>query len=81
MPDMRAYPNKEEIVTDRIHAITVVLDDDYRVDSSGYEDLITAIGTLKGVLSVKGHVSNLEVHSAEERARSKLRLLLWDVLK
>lgn len=68
-------------MTDRIHAITVVLDEDYRVDSPRYEGILTAIGALKGVLSVSGHVSNLEVYSAEERATAKLTKKIWNALK
>jgi hypothetical protein len=65
-------------MTDRVNALTVVLDENTRVDD--LEPLLTAIRMLKGVLSVKTHVANLESHIAEGRARRDLGDKLWAVL-
>lgn len=67
-------------MTDRINALTVVLAEDIREDD--VEPLIQAIGLLRGVLSVKSYVVDLQAHIAKERAkafyRSKFVALLTD---
>lgn len=66
-------------MTDRYHALTVVLEEDIRSDDA--EDLINAIKMLRGVLSVTPHVTDIESHFSQERARRELIQKLWDVLK
>ena len=65
-------------MTDRIHSLTVVLEEDMRDDDC--EDLISAINMFQGVLSVKPHVANISDHMAEERAKRELSRKLWSVL-
>lgn len=65
-------------MTDRLNALTVVLDGDIREDDA--QALMSAIRQLRGVLSVSGHVSNLDSHIAKERARHELGQKLLDVL-
>jgi hypothetical protein len=57
-------------MTDRIHALTVVLEHDMRDDD--VEGLIQAIRWLRGVLSVDLHVTDISDHTARERARTEL---------
>ncbi|MEE9214815.1 MAG: hypothetical protein V3U54_08495 [Thermodesulfobacteriota bacterium] len=57
-------------MTDRLGALTVVLKDNIREDDA--EGLINAIKQLRGVLSVKGHVTDIETHIAEDRVRHEL---------
>lgn len=65
-------------MTDRINAITVVLEHDIRDDDA--EPLLQAIRQLRGVLTVTPHVANLEGHLATERAKCELMDKLWSVL-
>lgn len=65
-------------MTDRINALTVVLEEDVRVDDA--EALISAIRHIRGVRSVRKHVASMEDHIALERARSDLARKLWEVL-
>lgn len=65
-------------MTDRIHSLTVVLENDVREDD--LEPLIAAIRCLRGVLSVSTHVSDLEAYMAKERARHELGQKLLDVV-
>ena len=66
-------------VTDKIKALTVVLEEDFYDD--GVEHLVNAIKMMKGVLTVETHVSDLNLMIAEERVRNdwrnKLLKLLW----
>jgi hypothetical protein len=66
-------------MTDRINAITVVLERDAREDD--VEVILNAIRLIRGVLSVTPHVAQLQDHIAQERAqhalRAKLREVLW----
>jgi hypothetical protein len=57
-------------VTDRIHALTVVLEDDVREDD--VEAIVAAIRMIRRVLSVKAHVADHRLHAAEERVRRQL---------
>lgn len=66
-------------MTDRIHALTVVLDDDYRTDD--VEPIVEAIKMLRGVLTVEEHVANMNDYSARSRVRAKLEERLWKVLR
>ena len=65
-------------MTDRINALTVVLDRDIREDD--VQGLIDAIKYLSGVDKVTMHVANLESHIAESRARLALRKKIADLL-
>lgn len=66
-------------MTDRLHSLTVVLDKNIRVDDA--EELLKAIGLLRGVLDVRGNVADAESYMAESRAiehwRDQLRDVLW----
>jgi hypothetical protein len=66
-------------MTDRFNTLTVVLDRDIREDDA--EVLISAIKMIKGVIGVKGNVSNSETWMAEERAKLELRTKLYEILK
>jgi hypothetical protein len=65
-------------MTDRINALTVVLDHDYREDD--IEPLIQAIAQLRGVLRVKAHVADPSNAVAQSRADEKWRQRLYDLL-
>lgn len=66
-------------MTDRIFALSVVLDEDVRADD--IKPLIAAIKMLRHVQAVQGHVTNMELWAAEERARMRLVRELWMVLE
>jgi len=61
-------------MTDRIHALTVVLDRDYRDDD--VEHITKAIEMIRGVASVDLHVTQMEDHMARERVRRELALTI-----
>lgn len=65
-------------MTDRINSLTVVLEADIREDDC--RALQAAISQLRGVLSVRTHVSDYESVMAEDRAKQKLTEKLWKVL-
>ena len=65
-------------MTDRFSTLTVVLESDRRDDDA--ESIINAIKMTRGVLSVKGNVSNSTEYMAQERARSELAKKLWEVI-
>ena len=65
-------------MTDRVHSLTVVLEHDVREDD--VQSLTEAIHMMRGVLSVRGEVSNMESHMAEERARRELGGKILDVI-
>ena len=66
-------------MTDKIHALTVILETPIRDDD--IEPLVRAIKHLRGVLDVKTEVADIDTWAAEERAlvqlRQKLRHVLW----
>jgi hypothetical protein len=66
-------------MTDRINSLTIVLDKDYRDDDC--ENIIKAIQMIKGVLSVKGNVSNYSDHIAHERIKNEYREKYWELFK
>ena len=66
-------------MTDRINALTVVLDHDYRDDD--IESLILAIMQFQGVISVKGNVADIVSHTAEMRVKTELRTALFKLLE
>ena len=57
-------------MTDRINAITVVLEKDMRVDDA--ESLLLAIKQFKGVIRAEGNVADSNDYVAQSRARSEL---------
>ncbi len=57
-------------MTDRIHSLTIVLEKNTRSDD--VQPLIDAIKMMRGVLSVKANVANLDTYTAEIRARSEV---------
>lgn len=65
-------------MSDRINAITVVLDKEYRDDDC--EAILTALRMVRGVLSVVPNVADPSSYIAEERARHDLRKRLTEVL-
>ena len=65
-------------MSDRIHSLTVVLDENIRADDA--EPIIDAIRQLRGVLSVSGNVANLSDHVARARAFVELRDKILGVL-
>uniref|UniRef100_A0A6M3IZC8 Uncharacterized protein n=1 Tax=viral metagenome TaxID=1070528 RepID=A0A6M3IZC8_9ZZZZ len=65
-------------MTDRYHSLTVVFDQDIRDDD--VEPILIAIKMIKGVLSVKPKVADMDSYMAEERVRNDLGKKLWDVL-
>ncbi len=57
-------------MTDRYHSLTVTFGEDVRDDDA--EIVIEAIKMFRGVISVKGNVSDLNTHVARERVRLEL---------
>jgi hypothetical protein len=66
-------------MTDRIAALTVVLDTDIRADD--IQPLIDAILMLRRVISVKWHVADPGQHIANQRARHELAGKIMDILQ
>jgi len=65
-------------MTDRFNSLTVVLAKDVREDDA--EDIMKAIGMIKGVISVKGRVVAAADYIAQQRVRQELSEKLWAVL-
>lgn len=65
-------------MSERIHTLTVVLEKDMHEED--VEGLSKAICRLRGVLTVRGHVANLDSMMAEERAQHELRQKIVDIL-
>ncbi len=65
-------------MTDRVAALTVVLDEDIRIDD--VEFIVNAIKAIRHVQSVKPIVSNWEVHVAEERVRREIYAKIFDIV-
>ena len=65
-------------MTDRYHSLTVVLEKDIRDDDA--QSIINAIKMVKGVLSVKPHVSDFTSLMAEDRARRDLEEKILQVI-
>ena len=66
-------------VTDRIKGLTVVLENNIRDDDCEY--IIAAIKLIRGVISVKAHVADMDHYIAQETIRIELIKKLYDVLK
>jgi hypothetical protein len=65
-------------MTDRVHSLTVVLEQDVREDD--VQSLTKAIHMMRGVLSVTNEVADLNSHMAEERAKFALGQQLLKVV-
>lgn len=66
-------------MTDRIHALTVTLEENIREDD--IQPLIAAIMQLRGVLSVSPHVADVALHTATMRVKNDLRERLYKVIE
>lgn len=66
-------------MSDRIHALTVVLDRPIRADDA--EAIINAIKMVRHVADVQTHVTNPDVHFAVEKARNEIKRKLFEVLE
>ncbi len=66
-------------MTDRIKGLTVLLEPDKRDDDAEY--IINAIRMIKGVVSVKSHIADMNHYFAVETARRELTQKLWEALK
>ena len=66
-------------MSDHTVVLTVVLDKDYRVDDA--ESIMSAIGMIKGVISVEANVADSETHVAYIRVRCDLEKKLFDALR
>lgn len=66
-------------MTDRVQALTVIFDKPIRIDDA--QKWIDAIRLMNRVLNVVPHISeNMEMEIAQNRAESKLREQMMDVL-
>jgi len=65
-------------MTDRYHSLTVALNRDISDDNA--EPILMAIRMIKGVLSVKPKVADMDSNMAEDRVRRDLEQKLWDVI-
>lgn len=65
-------------MTDTVHSLIVVLDNDIRTDD--VQSIIDAIKMMRRVIDVSPVVSDMRSHMAETRARTDLADKLWKVL-
>lgn len=65
-------------MTDRVHSLTVVLDENMRTDD--VEALTNAIRMMKHVIAVDGNIADPESYMAQERARRELGQKLIEVV-
>lgn len=65
-------------MTDKINALTVILNHDMRVDDA--QPLIAAIKQFRGVADVQEHITDLSDHLAFVRAKEDLRRQILEVL-
>jgi hypothetical protein len=71
--------NDEDSMTNRHSAYLVILEHDMREDDA--QATVTALGQIKGVLSVGPYVAeNLAIDIAESRVRNELSQKLFEVL-
>jgi hypothetical protein len=66
-------------MTDRLHYLTVTLKTDFREDDA--EEIIRAIKMIKGVIDVKGGVTNVDMYVTRRRVQMELEEKLWKALK
>ena len=65
-------------MTDRIHSITLVLENDLRIDDA--EQLLNACRLLRNVVTVLPNVSDVASQCAYARASMELRISWWNAL-
>jgi hypothetical protein len=65
-------------MTDRVHALTVILDREFREDD--VQAITDAIGMMRGVLRVETHVTDIDFYAAREQAKYELRQEMREVL-
>jgi|GEM_PF-1793986 len=66
-------------MTDRVHALTVILEREYRDDD--VEAIVNAIKMMRGVLDVKPHIiEDIDFYSSREQAKFELRQEMREVL-
>lgn len=65
-------------MTDRLNALTVVLEKDMREDDA--KAVINAISQIRGVLSVIPNVTDMRDHIAQERARREIGVKLMEIV-
>lgn len=65
-------------MTDRLYALTVVLEQDIRKDDA--EPIIDAIRMIRGVGEVTAHISEPATYAAEARAKMELKLKIIEIL-
>ena len=65
-------------MTDRVHAITVVLEEDIRSDD--VEAITNSIEMIRGVLTTETHVTDISDYTARERVRHELGRKLLKVV-
>ncbi len=66
-------------MTDRINALIVVLDHDYRDDD--VQVIVQAIRMIRGVSNVQANVADFDDLIAQDRAKSELRSKILDLLR
>lgn len=66
-------------MTDRVRHLTVVLEDDFRVDD--LDAIVNAIQQIRGVAAVERHVVDGRDHIARLTARVALQREIYDVLE
>lgn len=77
-PKEKDIQHRDFDMTDRYYALTVILEKDMRSDDS--ESLINAIKSMRNVLEVKPHITDISSCMAEERALYNLRSKILDCL-
>lgn len=66
-------------MTDRYHALTVVLEDNLRSDDA--KPIIDAIRMVKGVVAVRPDVADAQTFAARSLAKHELLEKIWKVLR
>lgn len=67
-------------MTDRVRVLTVLLDDDYRIDSI-QEGVMQAIKMIKGVIHVEPIIVSGEDYFNREAARWELKKKVYEALE
>jgi len=65
-------------MTDRIHSLTVVLEDAVREE--GADALAAAIRMMRGVIEVAPNVANVDFYVARSQAAQRLRASVYEAL-
>lgn len=66
-------------MTDRLAGYIVTLTDDVRVDDA--EEITRAIGMIRGVATVRPIVSDIQLHMAEDRAKHRYLMAMYDAVR